>query len=123
VFVVTALPQEFWNPPSHAGPPLLSSLPADMGAVSVNLAVFFILHVTAVVGQGSSGSIATRYGLDGPGINSCWGARCSAPVHTGLGAHPASYTMGIGSFPTVRQPGHGNHPSPCSAEVKERIGL
>ena len=27
------------------------------------------------------------------------GARFSAPVQTGPGAHPASYTMGIGSFP------------------------
>ena len=32
-------------------------------------------------------SIATRYGLDGPGIESRWGARFSAPVQTGPGAH------------------------------------
>jgi len=30
------------------------------------------------------------------------GARFSAPVHTGLGAHPASCTMGTGSFPGVK---------------------
>jgi len=30
------------------------------------------------------------------------GARFSAPVQTGLGAHPASYTMGTGSFPGVK---------------------
>jgi hypothetical protein len=29
--------------------------------------------------------IATRYGLDGPGIESRWGAKFSAPVLTGLG--------------------------------------
>jgi hypothetical protein len=29
------------------------------------------------------------------------GARFSAPVQTGHGAHPASYTMGTGSFPGV----------------------
>jgi hypothetical protein len=29
------------------------------------------------------------------------GARFSAPVQTGLGAHPASCTMGTGSFPGV----------------------
>jgi len=34
--------------------------------------------------------IATRYGLDGPGIQTRWGARYSAPVQTGPGAHPAS---------------------------------
>ena len=27
------------------------------------------------------------------------GVRFSTPVHTGPEAHPASYTMGIGSFP------------------------
>jgi hypothetical protein len=33
------------------------------------------------------------------------GARFSAPVHTGPGAHPASYTMGTGSFLGVKRPG------------------
>jgi len=47
----------------------------------------------------SSVSIATRNELDGPGIESRLGARFSAPVQTGLGAHPASYTMATGSFP------------------------
>jgi hypothetical protein len=49
------------------------------------------------------------------------GARYSAPVH---GAHPASYTKGTGSFPGVKRPGRGfDHPSPYSAEVKERVEL
>ena len=51
---------------------------------------------------GSSVSIATGYGLDGPGIQSRWGARFSAPVQTGPGAHPAFCTMGTGSFPGVK---------------------
>ena len=50
------------------------------------------------VSRDSSVGIATRYGPDGPGIESRWGAKFSAPVHTGLGAHPASYTLGRGSF-------------------------
>jgi hypothetical protein len=50
-------------------------------------------------GLGSSVGIATGYGLDGPGIESRWGARFSALVQTGPGAHPASCTMGTGSFP------------------------
>jgi len=51
-------------------------------------------------------------------------ARFSAPVQTGLGAHPASYTMGTGSFPGVKRPGSGvDHPPPSSAEVKERVEL
>jgi hypothetical protein len=44
----------------------------------------------------------------------------SAPVQTGRGAHPASYTMGTGSCPGVKRPGRGvDHPPPTSAEVKE----
>jgi hypothetical protein len=35
----------------------------------------------------------------------------SAPVHTSPGAHPASYTMGSGSFPWLKRPGRGvGHP-------------
>ena len=33
------------------------------------------------------------------------GARFSAPVQTGPGAHPASYTKGTGPFKGVNQPG------------------
>ena len=53
-------------------------------------------------GPGSSVGIATSYGLDGPGIESRWGARFSAPVKTGPGSHPASCTIGTGSFPGVK---------------------
>jgi hypothetical protein len=53
-------------------------------------------------GPGSSVGIATGYGLDDPGIESRWGARFSAPVQTGPGAHPASCTMGTASFPGVK---------------------
>ena len=34
-------------------------------------------------------------------------ARFSAPVQTGPEAHPASYTMGTGSFPGVKRRGRG----------------
>jgi hypothetical protein len=68
--------------------------------------------------------IATRYGLEGPGIDSQSGARISAPVHTGPGAHPASCTVITGSFPRVERPGRGvDYPPPSSAEVKERVEL
>ena len=53
-------------------------------------------------GPGSVVGIATGYGLDDPGIESRWGARFSALVETGPGAHPASCTMGIESFPGVK---------------------
>ena len=53
-------------------------------------------------GRGSSVGKATGYGLDCPGIESQWGARFSAPLQTGPGAHPASCTMGTRSFPGVK---------------------
>ena len=53
-------------------------------------------------GPGSAVGIATGYGLDGPGIESRWGARFSAPVQTGPGGHPASCKMDTGSFPGVK---------------------
>ena len=51
-------------------------------------------------------------------------ARFFIPVQTGPGTHPTSYTMGTGSFPEVKWPGRGvDHPSPSSAEIKERVEL
>jgi hypothetical protein len=47
------------------------------------------------------------------------GARFFAHVQTRPGTHPASCTMGNGSFPGVKRPGRGAcHPPPSSAEVK-----
>ena len=75
-------------------------------------------------GRDSSVGIATRYGLDDPGIESRWGTRFSATVQTVSGAHPASYTVGTGSLPEIKRPGRGvNHPPPSSAEVEGRVEL
>ena len=57
------------------------------------------------MGRDSAVGIATRYGLDGPGIESRWGARFFAPVQTGPGARPASCKMGTVSSPGVKRPG------------------
>ena len=74
------------------------------------------------MGRASSVGIATRYGLDGPWLESRWWRDFSASVKTGPGAHPASYTMGTGSFPGVKRPVVGvDRTSPSSAEVKERV--
>jgi hypothetical protein len=52
------------------------------------------------------------------GSNPGGGARFSAPVESGHGAHPASYAKGAGSFPGVTWPGRGvDHPTPSNAEV------
>jgi len=61
--------------------------------------------------------------LDGLGIEFWWGARLSASIQTGPGAHPASYMMGAGSFPGVKWPGHGVEHPPHVAPVKERVQL
>jgi hypothetical protein len=74
-----------------------------------------------MLGPDSSVGIATGYELDGPGIEKKIpvGAKFFAHVQTGPGAHPASCTMGTGSFPVVKRPGRGaDHPPPSSAEVE-----
>jgi hypothetical protein len=74
--------------------------------------------------QDSSACIATRYRLDGSGIESWWRARFSAPVQAGPGTHSVSYSMGTVSFAGVNRPWRGvNHPRLSSAEVKEIIQL
>ena len=67
--------------------------------------LFIIYYWINVEGCGpvSVVDMATGYGLDGPGFESRWGARFSAPVHTGPGAHPASCTIGTASFPGVKR--------------------
>ena len=75
-------------------------------------------------GRDSSVGIVTRYGLDGPGIESRWGVRFSVPVQNGPGDHPTSYTRGTVSFPVVKRPGRGvDHPPISSAEVERRVVL
>jgi len=93
-------------------------------SINFTPSIIFTLSWWACVGQDSSVGIATCYGLDSPGIESRWGARFSAPVQTGHGAYPASYTMDTWSFPGVKRPWRGvDHPPPSSAEVKERVEL
>ena len=73
------------------------------------------------MGRDSSVGIETHYRLQD---RIAVGARFSARVQTCPGAHPASYTMGAGSFPGVRRPGRGaDHSSLYIAEVKERVEL
>ena len=60
----------------------------------VNMCITYI----RTVGRDSSVDIATRYRLDGPGIESRWGRDFPHPSPPVLGAHPASYIMGTGFF-------------------------
>jgi len=54
------------------------------------------------------------------------GAKFSAPVQTGPGAHPASYTTGTASCRGggIKRSGRGvDHPPQSSAQVKEKVEL
>jgi hypothetical protein len=79
--------------------------------------------ISIVVGQHSAVGIATRCGLDVPGIKSWWG-KISATVQTGPEAQTSSYTKGNGGISEAKQPGGGADYLPqSSAEVKERVEL
>ena len=70
----------------------------------------------------SSVGIATRYGLNGPGIESRWGGGRDFP-------HPSRPALGpthppVQWVPEVKRPGRGvDHPPPSSAEVEGRAEL
>jgi len=76
--------------------------------------------VCVCVGRDSAVGIVTRYGLGDPGIESWLGAKFSAPVQTGPGVHPASYTMGTGSFSGVKRSGRCvGHPPHLAPRLKK----
>ena len=68
------------------------------------------------MGRDGSVGIATRYVLDGPGLESRWVGGEIFRTHL--------VYVGSGSFPGVKGPGHGVGLLPTySAEVKERVEL
>jgi hypothetical protein len=82
------------------------------------------LYALHIQGRDTVVSIATRYGLDGPRIESRWGKAFPHPSRTALRPTQPPITMGTGSFPRVKRPECGvDHPPPSSAEVKERVVL
>jgi hypothetical protein len=70
-------------------------------------------------GHNSVVGIATRYGVDGPGIESPDGSEASRAAHTGADAHPTFRTMVTVSFPGAMRPEHAaHHPPPSSARLR-----
>jgi len=63
---------------------------------------YFVTKEWLGVRRDSSVGLVTRYGLDGPGIESRGGAKLSATVQTLPGAHPVSGTKGIGAFYCIK---------------------
>jgi hypothetical protein len=61
--------------------------------------------VSMVVGRDSAVGKATVYGLNVPGIESCWRQVFPQPSRPTLGAQPANYTMGNGGIPGAKAAG------------------
>ena len=69
----------------------------------MNIAIIFMFHICFVSGPGSSGGIATDYGLDGPGSNP-GGTRFSAGSDRPWGPPSLLYNE-YGAFPGVKTTG------------------
>ena len=77
-----------------------------------------------IVGRDSSVGIATRYGLDGPGIESLWGRDFSHPSRPTLGPTqpPVKWVPGLSQG--VKRPGRGaDQPPPSKFRGQERVEL
>ena len=86
--------------------------------------VRFMSLTTQNVGQDSSVGIVTSWWLDVTRIEPRWETRFSAPIQTGPGTHPVSYTMDTWSFQEVERPERGaDHPPQSSAGVKGIVEL
>jgi hypothetical protein len=83
------------------------------------LPVWFVDIPQRFVGRDIAVGIATGYGLDGPRIETRWGARFSAPVQT---QPPLEWIQGL--FPGGKAAGAWRWPpTPSIIEVKERVEL
>ena len=82
------------------------------------------IYIHTHKGRDSSVGIPTRYELDGPGIEFRWGEMFRTRPDRPWGPPSLLYNGYRVSFPGVKRTGRGvEHPSPSSAEVKERIEL
>jgi hypothetical protein len=93
-------------------------------STSFGIETYLQIRCTLVIFGAEIVSIATRYGLDGPGIESWLGRDFPHPSRLDLGPTQTPIQWVPGSFQGVKRPGHGvNHRRPSSAEVKERVEL
>jgi hypothetical protein len=69
----------------------------------------------------SSVDIVTRYGLEGPGVESKWRQDFPHRFRPAMVPNRAFYTMGTGSL-SLKWPGRGvDHRTPSSADITERV--
>jgi hypothetical protein len=78
--------------------PVLVKATSHSGRILLETIMILICNLIVKLFGAGIVDIATRYRLDGSGIESRWGARFSAPVQTGFEVHPAPYTMDTGSL-------------------------
>ena len=83
----------------------------------------YLVHVQEQ-GRDSSVGIATRYWLDGPGIESRWGRDFPHPYRPVLEPTQPPVQLVPDLSRGVKRPGRGvHHPPPSKAEVEERVEL
>jgi len=76
------------------------------------------------MGRDNVVGITTRYGLDGPGIESLWGRDFTHPSRPALGPIQPTIQWVPGLFLGGKAAGAWRlPPTPSSAEVKERVEL
>jgi hypothetical protein len=93
------------------------------GNKTSNLRAFKLGKEYGTVGRDSAVGIATRYGLDGPEIESRWGRDFPHPPRPALGSTQLPIQWVPGLLLGVKRGRGLDHPHPSSAEVKERVEL
>ena len=92
--------------------------------ISAHIDHKYVGHSVILGDQDNIFSIATCNRLDCPEVKCQRRRDFLSPIRNSPGAHPASCTMGTGSFPGVRQPGHDiDHPLPYYTKVTKRVML
>jgi hypothetical protein len=107
-----------------SGPPDSGKIIKEMPGSVASGTPYIFETFTKICGPGQLSQYSNSLQAERSGDQIAVGASFSALVQTGPGAHPASYTMGTGSFQGVKQPGcFVDHPPRSNAEVKEGVQL
>jgi hypothetical protein len=93
--------RHYQNRTAAQDPHLIPMISQTIHFISLNITCVIHCMIYLLCGSGSSVGIATELRAGRSGDRIPVGARFSAPVLIGPGAHPASCTMGTGSFPGV----------------------
>jgi hypothetical protein len=116
-----------WRAGSLTAPVQLSTTQSVQGLISSQPDNFWgggVFIFIIIVGRDSSVGMATRYVLDGLGIECRWGRDFPHPSRQTLGPSQLHAQWLQGLFPGGKAAGRGvGHPPPSGAEVTERVEL